>query len=204
MAQHGARRKLVTAISETSDEQERNHMTIRVTHYGMDGEGRTVKEAKADAGRKVEVALREARHGVCLVASNGYAAIVAYDVSQAEWGYRLINSAGPGQFSAGPQWVTCYGERDAARRAALRHMVEIAWSHAVDDQQFVDDALAGRDHGCPMTHSDRLTMRNDLLDRFAWQRRYRKAADAGWSDDAAHKIAGNCGHLVTGYEKAAA
>lgn len=32
--------------------------TIKITYYGMDGEGRTVKEAKADAGTKIEAALK--------------------------------------------------------------------------------------------------------------------------------------------------
>ena len=31
--------------------------SVRVTYYGMEGEGRTVKEAREDAGRKVERAL---------------------------------------------------------------------------------------------------------------------------------------------------
>ena len=32
---------------------------IRLTYHGMDGEGATVREAKADAGRKIEQALAE-------------------------------------------------------------------------------------------------------------------------------------------------
>ena len=142
--------------------------TIKITYYGMDGEGPTVRAAKEDAGRKLETALREAKHGVHLIAFAGIAAVVAYDVWQSEWGYRLINTE-PGKFHAGPQWVTCCGDRQASRLAALRHIFDIAWSPSVeDDDAFANDALAGRDHGCPITHTERATMKRDLMERWAW------------------------------------
>ena len=67
--------------------------TVRIDYYGMDGAGATVKEAKADASRKIERALHAARQPMQLVTvfDAGLAAIVGYDVTQDSYGYRVLN-----------------------------------------------------------------------------------------------------------------
>jgi hypothetical protein len=55
---------------------------IRLTYHGMDGEGVTVREAKADVSRKIERALTEMSKAPVIVSVDGRVALVAYDPGQ--------------------------------------------------------------------------------------------------------------------------
>jgi hypothetical protein len=58
--------------------------TVRVTHYGMDGSGRNVTEAKRDAGRKIEAAL-SGHYTPEVAARKGWAALVFREPGRIWW-----------------------------------------------------------------------------------------------------------------------
>jgi hypothetical protein len=172
--------------------------TIRITYYGMDGEGPTVKAAKEDAGHKLAHLVAQTEEAPVIVAVEGVAALVAY--TQQGWGHRLItgqstdNTSG---FFTGPQYVSgSYETKQEARLAALRHVLDIAWRFECDDAAWLDQMTASRT-GCPLSHADARTLRTEMLERWAWQRRYRKAREAGRTDEDARNIASSLHHLAT-------
>ena len=58
--------------------------TVRITYYGMEGEGSTLKEAKQDAGRKLEAAIRASSDPICITRQNDgmYLFIILHLIAQ--------------------------------------------------------------------------------------------------------------------------
>jgi hypothetical protein len=167
--------------------------SIRITYYGMDGEGPTVKAAKEDAGRKLARLVAETEEAPVIIAADGVAAIVAY--SKWGWGHRLITAQESG-LQTGQQFVSGnYETRHEAELAALRHVLDIAWRFPRDDTAWLDETLVGK-VGTYLTRDENKSLRADLLERWAWQRRYRAAREAGNSDEDARYIASGLHHLV--------
>jgi hypothetical protein len=77
----------------------------------------------------------------------------------------------------------------------LRHVLDIAWRFERDDTAWLDETLAGK-VGTYLTRDETKGLRADLLERWAWRRRYRAARDAGNSDEDARYIASGLHHLV--------
>lgn len=161
---------------------------IRLTYYGMDGEGATVKEAKADAGRRIERALAEMSKAPVIVSVDGRVALVAYDPGSG-WGHRLI--AYPGEeYRLGPQYVSgAFQTQHEAILHAAQHVVDLCWEPAAEDDEARYDEITSKPFGAPMNHTERREMRRKILDGWSWQRRYRTARDAGHNDEDARSIA---------------
>jgi hypothetical protein len=170
--------------------------TIRITYYGMDGEGSTVREAKADAGNKLERLVRDVTSGPQLYCFGGRMAIVAR--TKESWSYRLVENGKPMGGDA-------YGFENFAdaQRSALGHMADLAWSHDVShDRAFAAEAMKCLE----AANRERERAIDDLVYRWQWQRRWKAVRDQGFDDNEARNIAGGLTHLVDNYEarKAAA
>jgi len=164
---------------------------IKITYCGMDGEGATVAQAKQDAARKIEAALKAADEPVEVIAVRDCAAIVSYSVYAQSWGSRLILD--DGTVRTGPQWITTGDPtKQAARIAALRHVAMTAWRFDDDDEVFATEATDRKNSGCPLNHTDRRDVVAEILRNARFQRAYRACKEAGMSDAEAHAEA--CGY----------
>lgn len=151
--------------------------TIQLDYFGMTGFGATVKAAKADAGAKIERALKadyspiiiEHRDVVFLVfrQPEGY----AYKVIRDESGWRT------------DAFVANEGEnREDAIRAASRHLAQWTWraEDGTEAPAFVKD-------------------KRDRAEHRSWaefQIRFAKARAAGLSDNEAHHYGGNALYML--------
>lgn len=169
---------------------------IRLTYYGMDGEGPTVKEAKADAGRKLEHLVKQTEEAPVIVQVAGVAALVAF--TKYGWGHRLILTTGDSRLTTGSAWVS--GGRDTKHQAelsALKHCLDIAWNFPDDDETWFNDATNGiAKCGVSLTGSEARTMRGEFLAERLWQRQYRVARAQGYDDEDARYIASGLTHMT--------
>jgi hypothetical protein len=164
--------------------------TIRIAYYGMDGEGPTVREAKADAGNKLERLVKDVESGPQIYSFGDRLAIIVR--ARYSWGYRLVENNKP--MGGG---CTGFENFAAAQRSALGHMADLAWSHDVsDDRAFAAEAMKCLE----AAHRERGRAIDDLVYRWQWQRRWKAARDQGFDDNEARNIAGGLTHLVDNYE----
>lgn len=95
--------------------------TITLDYYGMTGTGHTVKEAKLDAGRKIEAAL-EGDYSPLLVQWRGTTAVFSRN-PKSGWGYRFAHGSSPVQ----TMFQSCCGNdgRDEALMRMLLHVADV-------------------------------------------------------------------------------
>ena len=143
-------------------------MKVHITYYGMDGEGRTITEAKNDAGAKIEKAL----HGYYtprILRHAGYMALVAREPFSG-WGYRLIHAACTE--TEEPIYLnTSRDDKEETVKTAFRHMAQLAQTY-----QGIEKYLTDAD-------------RRHLDDYFAWQNRYADFKAQGYNDNDCHRLA---------------
>ena len=164
--------------------------TIRIAYYGMEGEGPTVREAKADAGKKLERLVRDVESGPQIYSFGDRLAIVAR--TRYSWGYRLVENNRP--MGGGAHGFENFAD---AQRSALSHMADLAWSHDIgDDRAFAAEAMRYLE----ATNRERDRAVEDIVYRWQWQRRWKAARDRGFDDNEARNIAGGLTHLVENYE----
>lgn len=163
---------------------------IKLTYCGIEAAGRTVTDAKKQATRDLTRLVHDIRrYPPTVVACKGNAQLVYRGAES----WHILAIASDGEFRTGFNGYSCgYASRDEAIRTAAHHVADLSWQFDVsDDAQFARDALA------PYLPADILDREvRERVDYWAWQRRYRKAKDDGYSDNAAHQIAGGLGHLV--------
>lgn len=148
--------------------------TVRVTYYGMDGEGRNLTEAKRDAGRKIEEALA-GDYTPEVVAYRGYVALVARD--PAGWDHRLIVTPEDGpRVGPAPMHGGNNREKDDAVRSARMHVAHLGWTLA--DGLVAPEILRSRDE------------QREFLSWAEHQIRYAAALAAGLGHWQAHSYAG--------------
>jgi hypothetical protein len=147
--------------------------SVTVMHYGVEGTGRTVTEAKKDAGKKIEKAL-EGSYTPQILAWRGYVALVYRDMQG--WQSRLIMDPERGVID-GPVHGSHYGDEiKEAVDAANSNLAQLGWKP--------EDCLE-----CPSI----LTTREQQSDFRHWckfQLRYKAAKSAGLNDNEAHSFAG--------------
>ena len=155
---------------------------ISLTYYGMPGIGSTVKEAKADAGRKLETLVKASEHDPLIVVVGDCASLVWH--SRWGWCHALMMAHGQPQSRLCPAIPGEATQDEALERAAL-HTAELAWSHAVtDDPAFAEASLARY-----VGKRDLPGKARELVERFSWQRRFKSFSDRGFSRDDAHALA---------------
>jgi hypothetical protein len=99
--------------------------TVNVTYYGMDGTGRTLTEAKKDAGRKVEAAMKGS-YSPRLLHSRGWTVILWRDPYG--WRHNTIAEAGKVRTeNAFRCYSSGYADELDAYAAALSHLAQMTW-----------------------------------------------------------------------------
>lgn len=167
--------------------------TIKLTYYGIEAEGATVKEAKLAAGREIEHIIAQIEESPVYIEVCGVSALVAF--GRWGWGHRLLrwnNEPIPtGSVPLGSGYRT---KREAEVRA-LAHVIDTAWNFPPDDSTWLDSVLAGKP-GVYLSAAEARTLRGELLYRWDWQRRVRAAREQGYDDEDARHIASGLTHLV--------
>lgn len=144
--------------------------TIRLEYFGMGGEGPTVREAKRDAGEKVESLVRELQSPF-FYSHAGYTLCV-YRMVQG-WGYHIATPDHEGE-----QWGGCnigYGDKEEARRHGLVHLAQYMIGHTPRNGL---EVLGGN-------AADQEEHTRYIL----WQKCARAWARAGKRDDELHALA---------------
>jgi hypothetical protein len=131
----------------------------------MDGDGATVKEAKADAGRKIQRALAEMSKAPVIVSVDGPVAVVAYDLGSG-WGHPLIAYPGDDAYPRpGPQYVSgAFPKQHEATLHAAQHVLDLCWEPDAADDEARYHAITSKPFGAPMNHTERREMRRKILE----------------------------------------
>ena len=97
---------------------------VRITYYGMEGEGATMKEAKADAGRQLEAAM-QGDYSPFTVVWRGIVAILVR-APKTGYGYRMIhmNESDKPETSHSMNYLATQDFEDA-RFQMIRHLADI-------------------------------------------------------------------------------
>jgi hypothetical protein len=162
--------------------------TIRIEYYGIEGEGATVKEAKANAGQSLIGIVRDLEEGPLVVSFRGWAKMIWR--GKYGWNERFIQTEG-GPIEMGSACLHGGGSREDAVVHATRHIADCAWTFEVED-----DAAYAAEAFAKLPRGRRDEAVREFLYRIGWQRRVRAAMDAGWSQDDARCVADGLQHLV--------
>lgn len=153
---------------------------IRLTYYGVEGCGPTVREAKENAGAEIKRIIDRCDNDPLLVRLRDQAILIYPRTSG--WTHSLITDDKGALRGTGngfrPHGPTGYGSFEETRTAAIKHLAHVAWEFGLNDADFVATVPW-------LTDNDR----KDLLRYFAWQRRYKAAADSGHTPAECHDIA---------------
>lgn len=150
---------------------------IMIEYFGMPGEGKTVTEAKRDAGAKIESAMRGTYTPVILRA--GEETVILFRCPQFGWQYGFLRD---GNLSG----IQGSGERKELERRARRHLGDLAtdWRTCLD---------ANDVHQIVKDEADR----REIASNCEWQRKYHKAIDAGLDDNNARNWIGGFAQFMT-------
>jgi hypothetical protein len=159
-------------------------MKVRITYCGVDGEGRTLAEARKDAAARLTRLVADVEDGPAIVRVGGWAKLVIR--TRESWAEYWL--AEDGRIASTTRAsVFGHASRDEAVRSAATHCADLAWSHDVaDDLSFARNALAPY-----VAKRDLDRTARDQAERWAWQRRYKAARDAGFDDQACRDLASN-------------
>lgn len=146
---------------------------VRITYYGMEGAGRTLTEAKTDAGRKIEQAL--SGYYTPTILSWRDWAILVYRDPLASWKTAIIVDAETGVRSGRVWGGGPYATEKEAIRSAQSHLADLGWHP--DDGETPPPFLTDRD------------LISEFRSKVQFQVRYRTARDRGLSDGDAHAYA---------------
>jgi hypothetical protein len=109
--------------------------TVRVTYYGVDGEGRNVTEAKRDAGTKIEAAMTGS-YSPTVLQSRGTAIVLWRD----PWGWQSCFLSHKGEFREHKYGLNGCSHKDyyEAYASALMSLAQDTW----DGSEMVPPCLA--------------------------------------------------------------
>lgn len=148
---------------------------VRIVYYGMEGEGPTLKEAKADAARKLQAFVKDTFQPAFFAGKTHLLAVI-----REQWGWttRVILLA---EASENGRIDTCassgYADREDAIRHARSHLAQLEWRRdgSTDISPYIVDKADAAD--------------------FAWwarwQRCYKAWADRGATEEEARNKANN-------------
>jgi hypothetical protein len=152
---------------------------VRVTYYGMDGEGATMKEAKADAASKLEKIVSDTDWTPRFYIDGSQRVLIYRELDG--WHYSIVHTDTDNLCLQS----ACADKRDAIRRA-LRHLAQITWTP--DRGLTVPDYVTEK--------ADRADVKSD----YKFQLRYRAFAGAhpDWTSCQIHDAACNIWQCKTG------
>lgn len=146
---------------------------VRISYFGMDGEGRNLTEAKKDAGNKIEKALAGS-YTPEILTHRGYAVLLYREPSG--WASRLIADPQRG-LVGGHVYGSSIGTYERVKQSTLLNLAQLGWEpkDGLDAPEFV----RGRE------------MVNEFTGWVRFQMRYAFARnEKGLSDFDAHAYAG--------------
>ena len=97
---------------------------VRVTYYGMEGEGKNLTEAKKDAGRKAERAITGS-YTPLLISADGHSALV-YRIPASGWWYVILHPEREQKQSL--YGISTGEDRDDTERRARMHLAQNIFS----------------------------------------------------------------------------
>ena len=172
---------------------------IKITYYGMDGEGPTVTAAKQDAGRKLEHLVEQTGEDPTIIRIGNVTALVAF--ARWGWGHRIIAGI-TGQPETGHVAISGgHPDRTTAEVYALKHVLDCAWNWPEDDAAWFDQVMAGK----PGVYLGPMTLRavrGEFLAQCKWQRDYKAARAKGYDDEDARYLIGGLTHLIKHHPEA--
>jgi hypothetical protein len=155
---------------------------IKLDYYGFEGAGRTVKEAKADAGAKIRAALSGDFSPWSALTHDGQWGVIVWREPANGWAHRLITPGGHGD--RGGSYGRPDRTREEAIRDAVKHLASCAGLSAVE-------ALVGQTGPLPISYMT-LSDLDDARRMEAWQERYKTGrATHGMDDTQAREFAGS-------------
>lgn len=169
--------------------------TIRLTYYGVEGEGPTVTAAKHAAGRKLEHLVSQTDEAPTYIEIAGVSALVFFQKSG--WGHCLLEYRETRPKIGRVHQSSGGGERDRheAEIGALRHVLDIAWNWPEDDDAWFT-ATMGAGTGVYPSPRELQTIRGEFLAQCKWQRDYRRYRGQGYDDEDARYLISGLTHLV--------
>lgn len=142
--------------------------TVRITYYGMDGEGRNVTEAKRDAGAKIENALTGNYTPQLIRGSTSEAVLIFREPSG--WYYSPIHADSTGRVCT----IGSYDTQKEAERKARQHLAQNIFTlDGLDGSEVILDKADKREHATWIEY----------------QRLYKAWRDTGLADQQAHEKA---------------
>ena len=153
---------------------------ITLDYFGSSGTGATVKEAKLDAGRKIE-ALHSGTWTPVIREWRGYAVLIHRNLNG--WEYCFIQH--PGEPLHIPPGCSCgFHDRADAVKSAERHIADVGWTCADPLEAF--PVWFGTD-----ANREHTNLRREIIDGRKWQLQMRHLVNAGIPDETARRaIAG--------------
>lgn len=146
--------------------------TITVEYFGATGTGSTVKEAKADAGRKIE---RMANATTRVFRFGQYSLVVWPTVHGAD--YTIIS---PDDADGRRSFCSCHADMDDATQYGMIHML----TNAREPGSMAIPEWA-------LSYIDAKRVREEWSRNDRFQDAYRRAKENGWNDQQCHEMACN-------------
>jgi len=150
-------------------------MTVSVDYYNILGTGRTIKEAKQQAGQVITATIQAVRKGPMVVRIRDQIVMVSPTVGGFGCCYvgtqNVLNSL----------FISGNDDFHTAVCRAINWCAQNAWNLKVNDSELLTeiDDIAYR---ASMNDRERDTLCNDLSRYFAWQRDYARLAATGLND----------------------
>ena len=161
--------------------------TVTIDYFGFSGSGPTVKEAKQDAGRKIQ-ALHADTWTPVIREWRGFAILVYRNLNG--WEYTFISH--PGEPLRIPAGCSCgFHDRADAVKSAERHIADVGWSHT--DPLGAFPVWFGTDQNREHAH-----MRREIIDGRKWQLQMRHLMQNGITDQSARLMIGGLEPLPDG------
>ena len=150
--------------------------TVKITYYGMEGEGRTLTEARKNAGRKLEACVTGSHAPIIRTITHAGRTFTVFIFRELDrWGYQIIEH---GKTKDGQSWASANEPTDKdAARAAFRHLAQ--WSFSFEDD------------GADLILSNDKEGMADHKHWALWQHKYQAWRSVGKSDYEAHNLAEN-------------
>jgi hypothetical protein len=165
---------------------------IKLTYYGIEGEGPTVTAAKQDAGRQLEHIVKQTEDSPTIIRIGAVVALVAFQ--RWGWGHTIIEGiAEPQTGHVYPSGG--YATRGEAELGALKHVLDCAWKWPEDDAAWFDAVIAGKP-GVYFSPREVSRIRGEFLAQCKWQRDYKAARAQGYDDQDARYLIGGLTHLI--------
>lgn len=155
--------------------------TINLEYFGMPGSGATVKEAKVDAGTKLERFVTEDATPV-LLAHRGY--LLCISRSRWGWGYRFWQFAEMKPRTDADLCSCGFASRDSAVLAAVRHLADVTRNPGERDSELFSALRNDRERSHEIAAFADKAAKDDVF-----QARYREARSRGLSDIDCHNYA---------------